>query len=755
MTICGIKGKACSTWDEYPVCDESQHINSQQVFMMKDPKLGWLPAIPEMFGAGQEASKLPMLRPDTFRAPVIMGEGENKIDEIKVLLESPLGQTWLTSMQKQGMCRSPFLPYKWFAFEKLVEPAVYLTFYNRKIEQSQDFLKFESAGFELTVPEMMALARCKELKFDRETLKIKEGSAPKIVGEDPDGNFKYDQSVKGTYLFTKMPDRLKSDEGTGIIDVLENDDVKIPGLSDERRKELIDHLEGIYKEANIQRDFISLSTVMSVVGGVSGLLVSVYFGKMVGEDIIKRIRGRVITTRFDQVIDKRLKMDPNYDVKGRGVEAKVAWEMASQRSGYINLIFDAPTGEGKDVIVEKMTIMKQKGDAAVPERFRNASVMKINAAEFQAGTMYRGNVADKVAEIAREARKGPVIFYISEIDLVFLSGGTTSGDTESPGKLILDLVDDPAIKHNLLLIGTTSRGKAMLERYPDLQRRFNWPKVRSFTLEEKIDVLDGPKARELEKLYDVKIFREMIDAAARMAEHYYRPTQYALVGTVPPQFSAITAVLEKAIQTANKAGYSALTFEHIAAATGELCAMSIDPTLQNELLTEPLEQVVAEAQATMASSSAIAGKPDRAVRAMDFGAQMLFGSASEILEKLRANPELRRMGFARTGGLPEHVQMEYAAAIDELLDNLPEDARREFVDPATKAFIPDALPRLVKLTAGMGMQSRRIDMVRQRAEARDTTKADDATDATRRGRTLPRPDGRRGGNGNGGPHGIK
>jgi len=355
------------------------------------------------------------------------------------------------------------------------------------------------------------------------------------------------------------PAYLLKDPATDLLQELKDTRAGIPAYISQQGSEKAD------KDRGAQSLLTKIMIGLFALAAYSGV-------RQLVTDIKGRLKGRVKTTNFSEVIRRRIATNPRYDVTGRDAEARAAWEMTNTLD-YRHLIIDAPTGEGKDVTVEKMIIMKERGDPVVPARFRNAPVFKINAAEFQANTMFRGNVADKVTEIAARARKGPVIYYISEIDLIFLSGVSSSGDSEAVGKLLLDLVEDPVIRNNLILIGTTSRGQQMLTRYPDLQRRFNWPNIHSFSLSEIVNIIDsGWTKTQYEQSYGVRIPREAVEAAARLAEAYYRPS----METPMPRFDAIKKILEDAVKMASSARTGVVSIENVIAATEVRCGQTLD-----------------------------------------------------------------------------------------------------------------------------------------------------------------------------------
>jgi len=255
-----------------------------------------------------------------------------------------------------------------------------------------------------------------------------------------------------------------------------------------------------------------------------------------------------------------------------------------------HLIIDANSGEGKDMTVLEMVRLQVAGDPSVPKRFRDIPVKRISASDFHSGTNLRGQVADKVKEIFQNAEKGPVIIYISEIDNVFLGGGSSSGDSESVAKLILDKLEDPVIRKNLTIIGTTSRGDKMIASYPDLKRRFNWPKLSSMKLSEVSEALSGAPRRKFQKWSGVEIGDAQLDLASRLAEKYYRSAD----GT--PRFTAIEHVIKDAMRLARGEGVSEVTDEHVIQATEKRAALSIDRGIIKDLRSTPINSLMVDVE---------------------------------------------------------------------------------------------------------------------------------------------------------------
>lgn len=425
-----------------------------------------------------------------------------------------------------------------------------------------------SAEMELTAADVASLRKALDLK------EYDIGCMPSVCPkEDAAGDFS-----TGKYRFSnKLP---SLERWIGILEKGPAD-----GVSEELRAKVLDYLRKAHAHHNKTFDFQETMKAQNLVAVTSAVLLGVFVGYPFVKDMIAWYRGRVTFTDFEAVLREKLKVDPQYNIGGRDAEAKMAWDLADTHpeDGYRHVIFDAPTGEGKDVIVEKMFLMKLKNDPIVPEHFRKAPVRKINAAEFQADTKYRGTVADKVAEIAKLARKGPVIVYISEIDLIFLSGGTSSGDSEAVGKLLLDVVEDPKVRQNLLVIGTTSRGRDMLEKFPDLGRRFNWPQVRPFALSEVAELITRHvTGRRFAERHGVTATPEIADAATRLAEAFYRPV--TMKGVVMPRFDAIKQLLTTAVRVAHSLNATALTIDHVFEAMFLRTGIVFDPEEMNAVL---------------------------------------------------------------------------------------------------------------------------------------------------------------------------
>lgn len=222
--------------------------------------------------------------------------------------------------------------------------------------------------------------------------------------------------------------------------------------------------------------------LIAAAGAVSGIFIAAYFGTDLFRLIRDRIRVGRTTERYDKAIAKRIKEEPSYDVAGSSDLAREAWRKTIRKFPFPAIMIDAPDGEGMDALVEKMIVMKEKGDPAVPKRFLDAPVIKFDPMRFRAETMYRGDAAKAVTGIARRARKGPIIVYIPDFDAM-ISEHTSREGIE---RTLFHIMEEPSIRKNLIVIGTTSRKDKILEKYPDLNKRFNWIDIRKFDVPTSI-----------------------------------------------------------------------------------------------------------------------------------------------------------------------------------------------------------------------------------------------------------------------------
>ncbi len=338
------------------------------------------------------------------------------------------------------------------------------------------------------------------------------------------------------------------------------------------------------------------------------IILQLFFIGIIGWDrfvqAYKKITGKELNVSdFRKTVKGMLEMNPNLEMTGRVEEAREAWRR-TDTPGFRGIIFDELPREGKDSAALEMLILKEKRDPSVPKDMLDAPVYKINAAEFQSDTKYRGTVADKVAKVRKLVERNQAVVYISEIDLIFASGGTSDGASEQVGKLMLDLLEDPVMQKNLVIIGTTSRGgrftptsemrpdgmRTMIEIFPDLDGRFNWVKIHRYSLAEVIEIAtveNSSVKKKYSDFYRVEIPNEIMEASAKAGEHFYRANNPTLA-----RFPAFTQVIENACRMARDSGSKIVTMDHVSASISEITKTSISV----EALTEVAKMSVAEVE---------------------------------------------------------------------------------------------------------------------------------------------------------------
>ncbi|MFH0800551.1 MAG: hypothetical protein V2A66_10290 [Pseudomonadota bacterium] len=576
MAVCGRNRIKCKTLADLPVCDPQKDWNLLKLDPLSMETPEWM-GIDHLLvnKTATRGTVLRFVRPELLEdLKASLSEGFRPTEPAE--LDEFISQDTVRAHGYAGFCKSTHVikddgrqlwgVYKWHG-----TPSEYLAVFNKY--NSDKHIQMESNGFELSVEEMTGLIGA--LKLGSKDYYCDGDGCPRelpVQSQSACGS----NYTKGTYFFTSKPERLnnliemlgKKKEGDGY-------QLKVGGLADLRREELIKHLKDILPKPSEQK---TPQYVWWLVG-TNFLVAAAIVGPQLKE-LYRWWRGRVKTVDFGAIVKKKIEADSSYTVKGREAEAREAWKMTDADPGideFPHLLIDLATGEGKDKLYEEMIILKEKGDPSVPERWRNAAVVDVDPASFQSDTKWRGNVADKVTEIGEKARKGPLVVRMREGDKIFLSGGASSSDSEVVAGLMLAKLEEPGVRENLLLVITTSRGDEMIAKHPDLFRRFNKPGLHIFSVAEVIDALDGPTRKAYEKKRGVKIPREVIGAAARIAESYYRPSRVVVNATTRKEFmlarfDATKNLLSDAAKMAAKRGKGTVVTvsDVIAAAEGRI-----------------------------------------------------------------------------------------------------------------------------------------------------------------------------------------
>ena len=154
--------------------------------------------------------------------------------------------------------------------------------------------------------------------------------------------------------------------------------------------------------------------------------------------------GRNSSGKYKILTEKRFKTEP---IIGRGNELKEL--MIALASNNKSAILVGPSGVGKSVIVNELAYLIQNGN--VPKFLKDKKIIKVNVAEFTAGTRYRGEMEERFNRIIKDIKEEDAILFIDEIHTI-VGAGTTDGDKLNVSEMLKPVLDDGNIK----IIGTTT-----------------------------------------------------------------------------------------------------------------------------------------------------------------------------------------------------------------------------------------------------------------------------------------------------------
>ena len=118
------------------------------------------------------------------------------------------------------------------------------------------------------------------------------------------------------------------------------------------------------------------------------------------------------------------------------------------RSSKRNPVLLGPAGVGKTAIVEGLAERIVAG--RVPEPLRNARIIEVPLASITAGTQYRGQLEERVAQLVKEASQPGIILFFDEIQLLAGAGRTEGG-------MGADQILKPALaRGDIAVIGATT-----------------------------------------------------------------------------------------------------------------------------------------------------------------------------------------------------------------------------------------------------------------------------------------------------------
>lgn len=204
------------------------------------------------------------------------------------------------------------------------------------------------------------------------------------------------------------------------------------------------------------------------------------------------------------------KLDP---VIGREDEIQRLIQIVSRRTKNNPCLIGEP-GVGKTAIVEGFASRIVSGD--VPDSLKNKRILSLDLSAMVAGSKYRGEFEERIKTVMREVMEdGNIILFMDEIHTMIGAGG-------AEGSIDASSILKPALSRGeVQLIGATTitEYRKYIEKDAALERRFQTVMVEEPTVEEAIDILNGI-VHKYEQYHKVKISKEAIEAAVRLADRY-------------------------------------------------------------------------------------------------------------------------------------------------------------------------------------------------------------------------------------------
>ncbi len=200
-------------------------------------------------------------------------------------------------------------------------------------------------------------------------------------------------------------------------------------------------------------------------------------------------------------------------VIGRRKEmARIAQVLARSDKNTPLLIGDA--GVGKTAIVEGLA--QRIADGRVPPHLQGKRIVELQVAALVAGTKYRGELEERLAQVLREATQPDVILFLDEIHTL-VGAGRGEGTTLDAGNIF-----KPALaRGEIRCIGATTLAefRKTIEKDAALERRFQRIMVEEPSPGETLEILQQTRSR-YESHHGVRLLDEALEAAVRMSVAY-------------------------------------------------------------------------------------------------------------------------------------------------------------------------------------------------------------------------------------------
>ena len=205
-----------------------------------------------------------------------------------------------------------------------------------------------------------------------------------------------------------------------------------------------------------------------------------------------------------------------YDpVIGRSKEISQVIEiLCCRKKNNAALLGDA--GVGKTAIVEGLA--QEIASGKVPEEIKGKRIFSISTTDLQAGTIYRGQLEERVQELCNEVRENKdVIVYIDEFHQAVSEGSSNIAQMLKPSLARGEM--------NMIISTTTSEYRRFIEKDAALKRRFEPVQIEEPDKEQTKEILKGI-SDQYSKYHHVKFTDEVISKCVEWSGQYITDRQF-------------------------------------------------------------------------------------------------------------------------------------------------------------------------------------------------------------------------------------
>lgn len=171
-------------------------------------------------------------------------------------------------------------------------------------------------------------------------------------------------------------------------------------------------------------------------------------------------------------------------------------------------------GVGKTAIVEGLA--QRIANNKVPSHLRGKRIIELPVANLVAGTKYRGELEERLAQVIHEASQPDVILFLDEIHTL-VGAGRAEGGSLDAGNIFKPVL----ARGDIRCIGATTPAefRQSIEKDSALERRFQRILVKEPNPEETLEMLRQTR-QQYETHHQVRLLDEALEAAVHLSVAY-------------------------------------------------------------------------------------------------------------------------------------------------------------------------------------------------------------------------------------------